>query len=344
MPAPPVARPLVLPRDVMCEIALHVSEPDKDGQADDYSESPVQLASLALVNKAWYAVCSPLIWKHIKIRARTIATRAESWAGVGDVFRTSQTTSLLLDLRGLTSLTAGTVKVAAGKVTGHLQRLCVELSSEYDFDPESARSIIKDLSLGFVKHLSLKLSLAIVAHLHVATTILNACPRLTSVRLARVHNFDSDGDGDGEDLPEHERPACILLYELLRNKLKVTSLHTEFPLPCTLVDVPCPWQLTSLSLVTHSVTNADTLKEVLLHNSNSLVHLNLDCHDPLTEMASSSRRLFAFPRLEALTLSEPTFLACLTNKTSLSRLIVTVKPSSAPELLTFLERQHKPCL
>jgi hypothetical protein len=32
MPAPPVARPLVLPRDVMCEIALHVSEPDKDGQ------------------------------------------------------------------------------------------------------------------------------------------------------------------------------------------------------------------------------------------------------------------------------------------------------------------------
>lgn len=254
------------------------------------------------------------------------------------MFRTSRTTSLLLDLHGLASLTASTVKMAASKVTGHLQRLRVELSTEDELDSDTARSVIKELSLGFVKHLSLKLSVARVAHLHLATTLLNACPRLTSVRLARVD--DINDDGDGQDLLVHERPACILLYELLRNKLKLKSLHTEFPLPCTLVDVPCPWQLTSLSLVTRSVMNADTLKEVLLHNINSLVHLNLDCTHPLVEMASSSRRLFAFPRLETLTLSEPTFLACLTNKTSLSQLTVTVKPSTAPELLTFLERHQ----
>ena len=71
------------------------------------------------------------------------------------------------------------------------------------------------------------------------------------------------------------------------------------------------------------------------------VHLNLDCTYPLAEMASSSaRRLFAFPQLETLTLSEPTFLACLTTKTSLSQLTVTVKPSTAPELLMVFERHQ----
>lgn len=254
------------------------------------------------------------------------------------MFRTIQTTSLVLDLQGLTSLNASTVKVSASKITGHLQRLCVELSSDAQFDSDTARSVIKELSLGFVKHLSLKLSLVGLAHLHLATTLLNACPRLKSVRLARVD--DTKGDGDGEDLPLHKRPACILLYELLRNKFKLKSLHTEFPLPCTLSDAPCPWQLTSLGLVTNSFANADTLKEVLLHSIDSLVHLNLECTHLFVDMGSSSRRLFAFPHLETLTLSEPTFLACLTNKTSLSHLTVIVKPSNASELLTFLERHQ----
>lgn len=63
MPASFVTCPRVQPRNLTLEIALHVAEPDKDGEADDYDKSAVQLASLALVNKAWHAVCSPLIWK-----------------------------------------------------------------------------------------------------------------------------------------------------------------------------------------------------------------------------------------------------------------------------------------
>lgn len=63
MPASFVTCSRVLPRDLMYEIAVHVAKPDKDDAADDYDKSAVQLASLALVNKAWHAVCSPLIWK-----------------------------------------------------------------------------------------------------------------------------------------------------------------------------------------------------------------------------------------------------------------------------------------
>lgn len=64
MPATPVARPRVpLPVDLMVEIALHVLQTDKVAETDICDGSPVQLASLALVNKAWHAVCSPLLWK-----------------------------------------------------------------------------------------------------------------------------------------------------------------------------------------------------------------------------------------------------------------------------------------
>lgn len=63
MPASFATCSRVLPRDLMYEVALRVANADKDGEADDYDESAVQLASLALVNKAWHAVCSPLIWK-----------------------------------------------------------------------------------------------------------------------------------------------------------------------------------------------------------------------------------------------------------------------------------------